>query len=181
MKLQGTRREDIGDEHNIMYFDSNSGICSRARNVQNYVQPSLNLTASTSILHIAASALSRSRRRMRPIGRDDTIGIVRLTLHILPRCLNSWQYLPPIMNERDVWHRLRRVFRGAHGTWIGGIVIIWARVRADGVARLGADEGIDVCSDVPAAEGVQAPVCFYGGDLGVWAGQVSLCCELKTS
>src|SRR2546421_11176505 len=117
-----------------MHFDSNSRICSRATNVQNYVQPSLNLTASPIILHITASALSSSRRRVRPIGRDDTIGIVRLTLHILPRCLNSWQYLPPITNERDVQYRLRRVFGGAHGTWIGGIVIIRARIRADGVA-----------------------------------------------
>jgi hypothetical protein len=30
-----------------------------------------------------------------------------------------------------------------------------------------ADEGVDIGADVPAAEGVEVPICLYSGDFGV--------------
>ena len=72
----------------------------------------------------------------------------------------------------DVWGRDRNVsvlaieearVRGVEEDGIEG----WGGPLANRVAGLGSDEGEDIGADVPAAESVEAPVGFYGGDLGV--------------
>ena len=110
-------------------------------------------------------------RRMRSVRCDDTVCIIGLALHVLPCGLDRRQYLPAIVHERDIGNRLRCVFLGAHGAWVRGVVVVWAGVRADGVAGLGADEGVDVCADVPPAERGEAPVGFYSGDFRVCLSQ----------
>jgi hypothetical protein len=115
-----------------------------------------------------------ARRRVRAIRRNNTIGIVRLTLHILPLRLDGGQHRPSIMHKRDIRDGLRRVFLAVHDARVRRVVVVRARVRADSVAGLFPDEGVYVRAHVPAAEGGEAPVGFYSGDLGV-------CCVLCIS
>lgn len=94
-----------------------------------------------------------------------------MALLTTPHARDSRQHRPPIHHESRIRDRERRLRPTVKGTRVAGVQVRLRQRRVtrrtDRISRLVGDELEDVCADVPAAEGVQTPVRFHGGDLGV--------------
>jgi len=98
--------------------------------------------------------------------------VVVLALLLDPRLLHQRQRCPPISVAERVRDRLRRELFRIEYPRVALVEEHLIQRRRPGpcpqpVAGLGSHGREDVGAHVPAAQGVQVPVCFDGGDLGV--------------
>lgn len=106
-----------------------------------------------------------------------------MALLTAPHARNSRQHRPPIHHETRVRHRQRRLRLTVEDTRVAGIQVRLRQRRvtrrADRVSRFVRDKLEDVCAHVPAAKGVETPVRFHGGDLGVVRVKGGVCGALE--
>ena len=116
---------------------------------------------------------------MQPIRNLHRRRIISLFLEFLPRLHNLRQHGPATVSRRRIRDRQRGRLLAVEKSWIRRIEEHGVESRLDPlpefIARLGCHQRKDVGADVPAAEGVQAPVGFDGGDLGVVVVIVGVC------